>query len=72
MVENKFWNFSCLILRCFCCIVMLFVEMVFYKIIFFVLVLVKCKMSEKSVGKVELNIKLCFVIFYLLVFFKFF
>lgn len=49
MVENKFWNFSCLILRCFCCIVMLFVEMVFYEIIFFFLVLVKCKMSEKKV-----------------------
>lgn len=37
---------------------------------FFVSASVKCKTSEKSVGKVEPNTKLCFATSYLLVFFK--
>lgn len=36
----------------------------------FVSASVKCKTSEKSVGKVEPNTKLCFATSYLLVFFK--
>lgn len=70
MVENKLWNSSCLISRRLRYIVTLFVEMVSHKIIFFVSASVKCKTSEKSVGKVEPNTKLCFATSYLLVFFK--
>lgn len=70
MVENKLWNSSCLISRRLRCIVTLFVEMVPHEIIFLVSASVKCKTSEKSVGKVEPNTKLCFATSYLLVFFK--